>query len=459
MRRNWLMVATAIGVLAVGLIGNAAGSAPSGRSLWTARYDGVGRDDVANAVTVAPDGAAVFVAGRSDVAAGASDALTVAYDARGGATLWEAWYHGRAGGFNNATALVAHPAGDRVFVTGESLGFDRNPDLVTLGYDATSGARLWTDRHGPDRGEAAGTAITVSPDGSVVYVTGQYWEYDFNFDYVTLAYDAMTGKRLWRAQFAGPAEDDRPAAIAVSPDGSRVFVTGGSILPNTNLSYATVAYDAGTGEELWVRHYAPSGLFSGANDIAVGPGGNRVYVTGSSVYPGDANDVATLAYRAADGQTVWESRYDDGGEGNDVGRALAVDGDGSRVFVTGTSGPLGESTNYLTMSLEAATGKIQWLARQGARNGADDIAWAVAVDPDRGRLFVTGESWRLGERNYLTVAYDRATGQREWVAWYGSPAGIDAAVAVAVGPAAVYVTGLSQGRGSLDAVTIAYRDP
>lgn len=41
----------------------------------------------------------------------------------------------------------------------------------------------------------------------------------------------------------------------MSPDGSEVFVTGYSIGNRTSYDYATLAYDASTGDQLWLRRY------------------------------------------------------------------------------------------------------------------------------------------------------------------------------------------------------------
>ena len=55
------------------------------------------------------------------------------------------------------------------------------------------------------------------------------------------------------SRYNGPGNGiDIAYAIGVSPDGSTVFVTGGSCGSTTGYVYATTAYDASTGTQLLV---------------------------------------------------------------------------------------------------------------------------------------------------------------------------------------------------------------
>jgi DNA-binding beta-propeller fold protein YncE len=85
----------------------------------------------------------------------------------------------------------------------------------------------------------------VAPDGSKVFVTGNSNGDGEESNYSTVAYDASTGATVWVRAYTGPGkQSDLPYVVAVSPDGSRVFVTGFSTGFGTERDYATLAYEA-----------------------------------------------------------------------------------------------------------------------------------------------------------------------------------------------------------------------
>ena len=72
--------------------------------------------------------------------------------------------------------------------------------------------------------------MAINPDGSTLYVTGQTSRpNDTDYDYLTVAYDALDGSRIWTRRFDGRSDmEDLPVSVEVSPGGSTVFVTGSS---------------------------------------------------------------------------------------------------------------------------------------------------------------------------------------------------------------------------------------
>jgi WD40 repeat protein len=165
---------------------------------------------------------------------------------------------------------------------------------------AAPGARLWVARYsGPGNGDDQAFSVAVSPGGTRVFVTGTSQGATSHYDSATVAYSAATGTRLWARRYNGPGNgDDHAYSVAVSPGGTRVFVTGDSQGAGSGYDYATVAYNAATGTRLWARRYnGPGNSYDVATSLAVSPGGTRVFVTGISVGRATGFDYATVAYR------------------------------------------------------------------------------------------------------------------------------------------------------------------
>ena len=133
-----------------------------------------------------------------------------------------------------------------------------------------------------------------------------------------------------------------------------MVVTGvSSHWPATGEDFATVAYDGATGAKTWVRRYHGVGAF---NDeplaIASSPDGTTVYVTGLS-YQGrtTGEDVTTFAYAVQTGVVRWSRLYAGPGHETDVGWSVAAGADGSKVFVTGRIGYT--QPDYITIAYAA----------------------------------------------------------------------------------------------------------
>jgi DNA-binding beta-propeller fold protein YncE len=201
-------------------------------------------------VAVGPRGRTVFVTGQSHGATSDYDYATVAYSAATGARRWVSRYNGPGNGFDIANAVAVSPGGRSVFVTGASQGTAdaRSLDYATVAYSAATGAPRWVSRYnGPFRTFDYATSMAVSPRGGAVFVTGFSQRSRMRFsDYATVGYGAATGARLWASRYGGLSRQSGASSVAVSPDGTRVFVTGSSVGRSAGVStgedYATVAY-------------------------------------------------------------------------------------------------------------------------------------------------------------------------------------------------------------------------
>ena len=279
------------------------------------------------------------------------------------------------------------------------------------------------------------------------------------YDYATVAYNTATGAQLWVKRYNGPGRRDFAHSMTVS--GNTVFVTGSSIGTNDGYDYATVADNATTGAQLWAKRYNGAANGSrGANSVAASPDGKTVFVTGSS-YAGSTTDYdyATIADNAATGAQLWVKRYTGPGSGDDQAYSVAVSPDGTTVFVTGySSGTTAGQVDYATVGYNAATGAQLWVKRYaGLRGGTGTQAYSVAVSPDGARCTSPGKRHDSTMAPWLTppppvpncgssTTPATAPGQR------------CAGVAVSPTTGTVFVTGKVPGlaRGNDDA-TIAYQ--
>ena len=119
-------------------------------------------------------------------------------------------------------------------------------DYATVAYNASSGAHVWTRRYnGLGNGSDLANAIGVSPDGQEVFVTGESTGSTTSLDYATLGYNAATGAHVWTRRYNGPGDgSDIANALAVSSDGTHVIVTGESSGSTSGTDWATIAYAA-----------------------------------------------------------------------------------------------------------------------------------------------------------------------------------------------------------------------
>jgi outer membrane protein assembly factor BamB len=443
--------------------GTSHASAGPGTQLWAKRYDGPGNNN-ANAVAASPTGQEVFVTGFSTGTTTGEDYVTIAYNAATGAQLWVKRYNGPGNNNDYANSVAVSPSGETVYVTGSSYGGPLNYDYATIAYNAATGAQLWVKRYIGAEDGADATAVAVSPTGNTVYVTGDSYSPTVGANtYATVAYNSATGAQLWVKSYEGPTNNTSDAtSMVVSPNGNTVFVTGYSFVSGTRttLDYDTVAYNAATGAQQWAKTYnGPGNSTDEAYSVAVSPTGSTVFVTGESTGTLSVFDYATVAYNAATGAQQWAKRYNGAGSIGGEAHSVAVSPSGSTVFVTGeaTSG----SGDYATIAYNAATGAQQWAKTYNGTANSTDDAHSVAVSPNGSTVYVTGytTATTTGE-DYGTVAYNAATGAQQWVKRYNGPIGrSDFAYSVAVSPTSgtVFVTGNSGNGPFYGYATVAYQ--
>jgi WD40 repeat protein len=446
-RRARFTAVVATALLASTLVGEPA-FATAGSEQWAARFPGpqFSGEDVAG-LAVSPDGSRVFRAGTLDAFSNPT-MWTVAYDSAG-TQVWAR--RGTNPDAATAAAISISPDGSTVFVAGTTYTDTR--DYVTIAYDATTGVRLWKRRYSSTLGRSAddASALVVSPDGSSVFVTGTSDGSPYT-DYDTVAYAADTGHLLWTARYDG-GNRDSARTLSASPDGSAVFVSGFSVSATTALDIETVAYDTATGERLWKSRFnGGADRDDQANAMSASPDGSTVYVAGFSENSGRSRDFVTLAYRSSTGSVRWVRRYNGPRDSNDNVKAMTVSG--SRVFVAGyRSGH--DSRDAETIAYAQAGGRLWSRAYSAPQKEKEAQATAIGVSPDGTRVYTVGfrDADPFPDSDFVTIAYRASSGNPVWEAFYDhdDPAS-PSAVAVNPDGSAVYTSG----RSRYDLATVAY---
>lgn len=267
--------------------------------------------------------------------------------------------------------------------------------------------------------------LVLSPNGARVYVASAARVGDDLVPSVA-AYATATGQRIWRFRSTRTANSSFGPQVALSPDGSRVYlhdeIDVGSSGNNTDI--ATWALRARDGASVWSMRYAgPAGRWDDATAVLAGPG--RVYVTGQTWRTGGRqHDLWVRAYRATDGRPLWTRVIDGGGRAeiqdqlraSDGGLALALAPNGATLVVTGYRElPVAE---IFTLAFQAGDGSLRWKSFDShPEHYFDGRQYGFTVTVDDGVVFVGGgsESSEGAEWRPITLARELSSGQRLWL--------------------------------------------
>ncbi len=360
--------------------------------------------------------------------------------------VWKALYNG--GGNESPRVVRASPADDRVYVTGHGFG-----SIETVAYNG-AGKQLWSDRY-TGGFTADPFDMVVSRDGKRIYVIGTGYKTappGGTADYLTIAYSAA-GARLWVARYDDAHHgDDRALAVAVSPNGRRIYVTGESFAGRTSIcgfvehdqdDVATVAYSR-SGDQLWVRTYD-----SPAQSNDVGRGVAVDTTTGNVVVSVGASDscraqIVVFSYRS-DGRVLWKRVIDGPHDVYPVNGGIAVDAAARKIFVAGMRRLSNDGFAFLLGAYSTSTGTPLWTRTYSDRHVT--LPQAFAIGP-AGHLYLAGQTTssfiRDPVKRWETVAYD-GDGHFLWHATaykghFGSPNTVTAIAASADGEV-VYAVG------------------
>jgi outer membrane protein assembly factor BamB len=275
-----------------------------------------------------------------------------------------------------------------------SGGFSKIRAVARRGLGAldtrTQQVTTWNPR---PRGPGAVTGVAVGPNESVVYVAGAFSRIGGERRLGIAALDPRTGDATaWKPRGKRPA----PRAVSAAPDGSRVYV-GSELGPS--------AFDARSGKFLWRSLHSDPGVLSGSQVVAVSPDGSTVFADGSARRRG----YVVGAVRASDGRVLWTRRACCGVD------ALLVSDDSKTLYVGGQFFMGGNVRRSNLAALDTATGRVKpWNPRPSGYIGleSDQGVYALAATRDTRLLYIGGDFTAMqGKRHVALAAADARTGR------------------------------------------------
>lgn len=364
-------------------------------------------------ITLAPAEDLLYVGGFERTEHDSLNGVIAAYDANNGEQKWRVDDSSLPGA--PVRDITVSPDGRFLYVTGGPVRYDSNDSLVVAAYDAVTGVRLWQSH----QQRATGIAVATSPDGERVYVAGTSWAAGTGNDYVVAALDAATGREAWRETYDHNGQRDTLVAMALSPDGARLYLTG--MTENGEPTYpwpidftppretTTVALNTSTGKHLWRKSWRNPPVepelktsWTWTSGITLDPAGNRVFVIGSGsdpLRPATGGLAAIVAYDAVTGARIWEATYRDYADSatgiTTSWYSAIVNPDGSQVYVTG-----GSHESYrpdpVTAAYNTATGELEWVARYSDQNSPAHVyssssGHRVGVSLEGDRIYVLAQ--------------------------------------------------------------------
>jgi PKD repeat protein len=253
---------------------------------------------------------------------------------------------------------------------------------------ATTLPVLWTAGGLSAGADSAGQSARMAVDasGNVAVVSGP----GFYTSLVVTTYTS-SGALRWQRTVAPLSGTMSANWVAAAPNGD-VIALGSTADSHGNVYAITLVRYASDGTLLWRIDPQVTIFRSSVGRLVVDAAGST-YVTYNNA----------VAKYSASGVLLWTQTIPAG-----FTTSLALGPDSSDVVVTGN---FWGSANSVIASFNAATGASRWVV--SAAEGSNDVAVG------NGRVYVTGQSYTGAGTSALAyfltvVAYDRATGARQW---------------------------------------------
>jgi|GEM_PF-1025627 len=343
-------------------------------------------DDNVIDLALSPDGSTLYVGGYFHQIGGQPRSCLAAVDARTGQVTD---FVCDVGDDNDVLALALSPDGSTLYVGGEFENIGGHDRKYLVAVEAATGEiKPWDPR--PD---GIVTSVLPSPDGSILYAGGFFGNIGGHQRNHLAALDTTTGS----ADPFDPDSDSIVTSLALSHDGSILYAGGSFAVIAGQARRCLAALDAATGVATPLSLNADDGVLA----LALSSDGTALYAGGvfKSIGGQLRNHLAAL-----DNATGLPTGFNPGADGtvND----LVLSPDGSTLYVGGEFENVDGFQRKHLAAVNTITGSVT-----SFNPGADGSILSLALSPDGSTLYAGGEFEKIGghDRKYL-AAVNTATG-------------------------------------------------
>lgn len=377
--------------------------AQSGALLWSQRLH-ADEERVERLVDLALDaqGARAFALTRTSEPSFLPDLALVALDANSGTELWEVNWSGSGSplSYEEPLAVEVSPDGALVYTLAREQGLGLESELVLLCHLANSGTPLWAlSWTGPSAAQIDGVhpaALALRPDGTSVYVGGTLYSGLVGSEQraFLLNVDAITGQVLWAGEQSAspvglPGSQAGYAALAVDGDGVVAVGTAGNLLATAEQLLASWSHGGALQWSTLTSAPASDPYLQGV-DLVLDSSANRVYVAGAltgSLFGPWSGDSWISAHQRSNGQTQWGQLVDLAPR--ERPNALALDPAGQHLHLSAW-GIDGEQEEWHVLGLWTDDGSELYRASLGSAPEQGEHAQALVLGPGGRRIHVAG---------------------------------------------------------------------
>ncbi|EOD14313.1 hypothetical protein EMIHUDRAFT_71960, partial [Emiliania huxleyi CCMP1516] len=236
--------------------------------------------------------------------------------------------------------------------------------------------------------------IGISPDGSALFVVDIFNHKIMQVEAAagTVTTIAGSGEFGDTDGVGGTAQFANPCGVVISPDGSVLFVADmhNHKIRRVEVATGAVTTLAGSGTAGSADGVGGAAQFYRPTGVAISPDGSALFVADFSNHQIRRVEVATGAVTTLAGSDTRGSADGMGGAAQFTNpRGLAISPDGSALFVT-------DANNHKIRRVEVATGAVTTVAGSGTEGSADGVGGAaqfrrplgVAISTDGSALLV-----------------------------------------------------------------------